>query len=710
MPRLLRMPVFYLALLIALAGWAGVRAVTRTGDGSGGETTAALQGSPSSEPDSVESTRPDAPVEPIQAPLPAPAVAAGPPEPVLLTPEGLRRKVLVRELGVRCTASAAGGAASGPFLDYFSIHFLRGESPPGDSGRLEIGPASGPALGWVSSRDVLEWDSRLMAVPTPRRERTHALSVYRERPCLLAALAGRACEAHRAGPCPVEAEEPAGDDASEAETPLLGMPILQSVSIPQPDGSTRTIHEVAVLVRDLLPLPAPTEPPPEWRQPLRHVDLAFCVDTTQSMTAPIAAVKQFARQLAEEAPRRDPGLVYRLALVEYRDRSPVFGFVTRRVSDFATPDAFLARLDALAAAPRGDDSLPEAVLDGLAAALPGEGSQLSWPVGEVAGAGTRLLVLVGDAPDHSTDPASLEALAQRARDAGISIAALRIEPTPARRVLGRSDRQRLADQWRTLAEQSYRGDTAEPLPPLDLSITADPSAVDTAAVGSIAQQIGRLVDQRVAAAVALAALRQEEAEAAMRDYRTAADLAIEAVAPVLVDSHRTEARPTARPDPRRDGVKAPSLRRGWIAERIENEPLVRLRVLMSRPELDRLVREFLAVQGTATAGPDEVASLLEAATAAASGETGFLDADRGAITFDEHLARQQGLPPGRPDSLLRRTRKELLQADDLTRSALADRLSRAVGELVRFRESLNWSDPSHTVGGMALVPYDWIDL
>jgi hypothetical protein len=428
------------------------------------------------------------------------------------------------------------------------------------------------------------------------------------------------------------------------------------------------------------------------------------------MSVPIAAVKQFARQLADEASRRDPSLVYRLALVEYRDRSPVFGFTTRRVSDFATPAEFLNRLDALSAADRGDDTLAESVLDGLTAALPGPNGTLSWPSGETASAGTRLLVLVGDAPDHTSDMAPFASLATRAREAGIAIAAVRIDPPPARRVLGRSERQRLADQWQTLAQQSYRGDPARPLPPLDLTITADPRHLDAQATMAIAQQIGHLVDRRVADAIALAGRRQDAAEKAMQPYRTAADQAIESVAPVLVDSHRFEANPKARPDPRRDGVRAPSLRRGWIAERVEGQPLVRLEVLMSRPELDRLIREYLAVQSAATAGPDEVATLLEAATAAASGETGFLDADRGAVTFDAHLARQQGLPPGRPDSLLRRTRKELLEADDLTRSALADRLSRAVGDLVRLRESLDWSDHSRTSGGMALVPYDWIDL
>ena len=246
---------------------------------------------------------------------------------------------------------------------------------------MEVGTRDGKTLGWVPARAVLEWDSRLMAVPTPRGQRAQPLRVYRDRECLLDQLAGRGCSRHGRGRCPIEAEEPEQSTGS-GETPL-GMPVLASEVIPLPEGTSRSIHEVAVLVRDLLPLPAPTEPPVELRQPLKQVYLAFVVDTTQSMQAPIEAVKLFAARLAEEAQRRSQSLVFHVALLEYRDQDKVFGFETKLVTDFTDPATFKQALTGMTSANKGDGTTAEAVMAGVRAALPGAVGpvRLSWPTG-----------------------------------------------------------------------------------------------------------------------------------------------------------------------------------------------------------------------------------------------------------------------------------------------------------------------------------------
>ncbi|MBX6315611.1 MAG: hypothetical protein IRY99_22260, partial [Isosphaeraceae bacterium] len=64
----------------------------------------------------------------------------------------------------------------------------------------------------------------------------------------------------------------------------------------------------------------------------------------------------------------------------------------------------------------------------------------------------------------------------------------------------------------------------------------------------------------------------------------------------------------------------------------------------------------------------------------------------------------------RPDSLLRRSPSELLQADDLYRSALDARLRASIAALIRRRDAPDWDDPRRTVDGMALVPYAPLDF
>ena len=72
----------------------------------------------------------------------------------------------------------------------------------------------------------------------------------------------------------------------------------------------------------------------------------------------------------------------------------------------------------------------------------------------------------------------------------------------------------------------------------------------------------------VAAVGLAAAAAQEEAERRLKEYRNQRRQTLDNLAPVLVDSHRHETKPRARPDPRMAGVKAPSVRRGWVAERV----------------------------------------------------------------------------------------------------------------------------------------------
>jgi hypothetical protein len=426
------------------------------------------------------------------------------------------------------------------------------------------------------------------------------------------------------------------------------------------------------------------------------------------MQSSIDAARTVAVQLVEDARQRYRDVTLRLALVEYRDQAPSYGFRARIATRFTDPAGFLAALDRLKAARGGDGSVDESVLAGVATALPAGPSEpisadhLDWPTGRSGDLATKMLVLLGDAPDHAKDLRQTLELAAHARTSKITIATVALD----RPDFSADERRRYQEQWHALAEGSFR--------PLDkangFQNAVAPVELTLARAGELAPRLQAVIDDRIEHARNLAALAKAEAEGRLAEYATSQGLTLDRIAPVLVDLHRGEPEPEARPDPRHNGRKAPSVRLGWIAERWGSAPLVTVEVLMSRAELDRLIAELSAFQQAAQENARDLADLLRIGTAAASGETAFLAVDRGDQTFADHLRRRQGLPPARPDSLLHRSQADLLQADDLYRSTLDARLRLSIAQLVRRRNAPDWDDPARTIDGLALVPYKSLDF
>ncbi|WP_435016275.1 vWA domain-containing protein [Tundrisphaera sp. TA3] len=670
MPALYRMPVFYLALMVGAVAFGLGR----------GRTT------------------PEAPAPAVVAAAPArpPEVPPPPDDGILRTPGGLRRKVLVKDLAVTCRADPGGtGPAVGPPLDYFAIRYVFGEK----AGSFRVGTRDGGPQGWIPAGSALEWDTRLMARPTPRAGRP-ALVIYRERDCLAVSLANRPCPRHPGG-CPTEGEESDGAGSpGDGVGPTLGFPILET----QADGG-HTLFEVASLVRDQAPPPQrAAEPPPDLRPALRSVYVAFAIDTTKSMQATIDAARRLAGDLARSASERHGDIQLRLALVEYRDADPRYGFRARVASRFMDPRGFLEALGRINAATRGDGSVSESVLDGVDLALPGDG-HVDWPGGRMGQFATKLLVLLGDAPDHARDLDRARALAARAKAAGISIATVAIDRPGT---LSRDEVARYRAQWQTLADESYRPldkatGYAGPIPPLTLELSDGGNL--------LVDRLQTLIDDRIDRARTLAAMAEAEAEGRLREYVDSRGLTLDRVAPILVDLHRAdEPRAPARPDPRHDGRKAPSVRRGWIAEKAGGRPLVEVGMLMTRDELTALIDELARLQQAATGYARGLSDLLPIGTAAATGETSFLDADRGRVSPADHLRRRQELPPARPDSLLGRAGGDLRSADPLALAALEAKLRAGLLTLSRRHDDDDWTTPRRTVDGMALVPYAAIDF
>lgn len=690
MPAFYRMPVFYLvAAVLAGAAGASVWSRERSANEEAGRA-AATKG-----------------VDAAHSPA-ARHVATPPPEPndgILRTPEGLRRKVVVKDLDLVCRSDPVDGMSVGAPLDYFAIAYVYGETPAAAAKTmLQIGPREGPPQGWVPADSVLEWNTRLMARPTPDPDRP-PLVIYREKSCLLDAMAGRRCPTHQ-GACPIEGEE-RGHSAANT-SPAAGLPLLSSEETPEPDGSKRTIFEVASLVRDEAPIPVPKEPPRDFIPALRTVYIAFAIDTTASMQSSIDAVKRVAADLVSETARRYRDVTLRLSLVEYRDANPGYGFTTRVVTGFTDPSSFRTAIQGLATSKHKDGSVDEAVLAGLAVVLPrppdeplGQVQHLEWPSGRTGELASKMIILLGDAPDHARDLRTAEKLAREAEQAGITIATVSM---PAGR--SQDEEQRYQAQWHVLAGRSFLPrDRAQnfkaPIAPIELTLEDAPE---------VAPRLQALIDDRIEYARNLAALAAAEAEQRLAAYVNSQGLTLDQVYPVLVDLHRGEPLSKPRPDPRFQGRKAPSVRKGWIAEKLAGKPLVTVEVLMTRAELDQLISELTSLQQAAQGTARDLSDLLSIGTAAAAGESAFLAADRGDQTFAEHLRRRQGLPPARPDSLLLRTQADLLQADDSYRAALDQRLGATIERLIRRRNDPDWDNPKRTIQGMSLVPYELIDF
>ena len=164
----------------------------------------------------------------------------------------------------------------GPDLDYFAIQFVFDEADPARPrpDLLRVGPAEGPPVGWVPADcgpglgHPADGPADPPGRPAPAGGLPGALLPARRprRPRLPAPRR----------PLPDRGRGAAGPTGG-ADAPVLGLPILRSESIPQPDGPDRDVFEVASLVADRAPRPPrrPSRPSnsaaaPPHRHRLRH--------------------------------------------------------------------------------------------------------------------------------------------------------------------------------------------------------------------------------------------------------------------------------------------------------------------------------------------------------------------------------------------------------------------------------------------------------
>ena len=162
------------------------------------------------------------------------------------------------------------------------------------------------------------------------------------------------------------------DGAPAGATTALGMPILQSRAIPEPDGSTRTIFEVASLVRDQAPPPPPPAQAARRPAPRAAAGVYRLRDRYDGLDA--GDDRRDAARWRHAWPTTPPSTTA-TSSSNWRSSS----IATRRPCSASrrawrprstTPAASATALGRIAAAKRGDGTIDEAVFDGVAAALP----------------------------------------------------------------------------------------------------------------------------------------------------------------------------------------------------------------------------------------------------------------------------------------------------------------------------------------------------
>ena len=301
------------------------------------------------------------------------------------------------------------------------------------------------------------------------------------------------CPQHpKPGTCPLAGRQPGRQRG--VPRPIIGLPIFEREARKAANGETSSLFRsgLALFGRRVPPPPPPQASRHDLKRALkgslyrlrtRHD--AFDAACHRRSTA---GRRRTCRRPIAALPRVEPA--GRLGRVSRR-RS-----LLSRVTSFTNAAVLRTALQRVSAALEGDGTIPESVYRGVEAALPPAG-RLDWPTGVVGDASTKLLVLLGDAPDHETNLQRAKVLASQARAARITIAAVELQSP----LLARSEASLLRSQWRALAEGGYRPVAGQglddPLLPILPRISPQADGDPTAAVEQIARAATKtLVDLR----------------------------------------------------------------------------------------------------------------------------------------------------------------------------------------------------------------------
>lgn len=573
----------------------------------------------------------------------------------LVDENGILRKVLVIQRGVRATPRPGAGVETGHSLKFFFPYYVFAVVADDENGpeHYQIGstPRRESILGWVGRDVVAPWDNVVgvrLAGKTP-------LLVYPT----LEAVQERVTTGSTKTP-------PLARAHFSSRTHWMPWPVVATQRIPHAGKTYEALHihflgkfapGGALATETADPTDARYTPQEieQIKQGIRRIDLVFCCDNTASTRPFMDAIRAAILRIAREVGATQ-GVKLRVGLVLYRDYVPGILFPGDRVTfleDLTEDlDEFCRRIAQMTEATEGSAGLPEAVYDGVDAAL----TQASWSDDLLT---TRALILIGDnsahEPGSSGNPRGLtrQDLAAQARTQHVPIFALSVD--------GRGDEQersRHRDQFRALAEDSggefHRLDDAERV---------------VAQVRQITEQHARTIKDRIRG------VDQLTGDSPNPSTEThAPEMSDEEISAVMEFLTR------AGIDPSRL-AQGPAFSSGWIlTETPEGARLVESYHYLARGELDMLNGELhhLALVGS----PDLGRKLLQTKVGSALDPRSYFAVPARLIPMDIYLQSQQ-IPC--PNGILTLTREEIDHMSEEARVRLANRIHELLPELTRLR-------------------------
>ena len=354
----------------------------------------------------------------LPAGLPGGAAEAQIETPLLM--EG--RQTLFQRVLTRPTAVLRGEADDRaplvePFVPPFTIYYVFDRRAVDGTEWVRVGPSvRGPSQGWMRADELIDWRQTMVVAFTNPAGRERTL-FFDDQPELVSILEQenvaeitrelrRQAEVGQLEPAsPVVSIEPA--EHIDINEQFYVLPILEAEQVWLASGYTTRLLEVASIPLNVDPL---SQGRPTEVDLLRDYDvgIVFVIDTTSSMGPFIDRTREAVRRIYRQIEGSPIADRVSFGLVGFRDNveaAPELGYVTEVYAPLVAgrgAEAFLDRIDAMAAAPTSSVGFNEDSLAGVLRAL---------EMPEWADFDGRYVVLITDAgPRSASDPLSTSGL------------------------------------------------------------------------------------------------------------------------------------------------------------------------------------------------------------------------------------------------------------------------------------------------------------
>jgi hypothetical protein len=287
---------------------------------------------------------------------------------------GLQKKVIVRNDNVKLFPDGPGKGAEkmvAAFSIYFQLWVDKAKEEDSKESYFRVGNSFGEQIGWISEKDVFEWNTRLLLLPNDPDPATPEITF----------------RVLRDDGKPAKFLGSAGGNQRRVAAPIL-QPVKKG---PNPDyevaffAGTSTAHGTAPVGANVT------------LRTRRKMEIVFVIDTTGSMAPLIEGIREVAAKAAGLlAGAGEVGRATRFGLVQYRDlgEGPKFSagsaYLETKLTDVKTFQESLAGLT-----PDGGGDVEEDVLAGLLLAIEGAG----WSENS-----SKHIILLGDASAHLSGP------------------------------------------------------------------------------------------------------------------------------------------------------------------------------------------------------------------------------------------------------------------------------------------------------------------